>query len=119
MSRTAGDYNQPFTWLLRTTTKDSTGNAPTGQDVETFTSNGLLWGQMFTDTAVEANAYGSLQTQSTATIRFRQWPTLSAMDRVVHEQFGETYMVTGIRRDGPDTICEAVLYDGQGPNQDV
>lgn len=109
MSKQAGQYESSFTWLVRTTTKETT----TGQDEETFTSNGILWGSLYSDTAIEADAFGSVQSQSTGTIRFRQYPDLKATDRLVYRNFDTTYLITGVRWGDNETIAECILYDAQ------
>ena len=49
--------------------------------------------------------------QSTATITLRQWPSVSALDRVIHRQFNDTYIITGVNRQGPNTILQAKKFD--------
>lgn len=109
MARQAGDYESSLTWLVRSVTK----NTSTGQDVETFTDNGILWGSVSSDTAIEANAFGALQSQSTGSIRLRQYPDVKATDRLIYRNFETTYMITGVRWGNNETIAEVILYDGQ------
>ena len=96
-----------FTLLARTTTKD----ANSGQDVEVFTAGQVLHGTIETQAGNEGEAYGALQSQSDAIITLRQWPAVSALDRVVHRQFAETYVITGVSRQGLNTILQAKKYD--------
>lgn len=108
---TASKYNRGFTWMQRSTVKDAT----TGQDQEVFTPNGLLFGSLETDSSSEAVEYGSLQAQADATITLRQWPQVSALDRLIDRQFGQTWVLTGVRIDYPrnETVCRATVFQSE------
>lgn len=103
----ASDYSRSFILQVRSVTKNTT----TGQDVESFTAGGYLWGAIDTTADSESTAYGATQSQSRAVIRFRMYPTISALDRLVDVRYGDTYVIDGVRRGTLETICDATKFD--------
>lgn len=104
----AGDFSQPYTWDRYSTTLD----AATGQLVPHYTSNGTLWGSLQTIVGMTGTEYASTQSQSEAIITLRQWPTVSALDRLTSLQFGDLYTITGTRKDGPNTVVNVTAFQG-------
>ena len=85
-------FNHPFVWLKRTVTVDP----GTGENKETFTTNGTLWGSCFELTAMKRLAFGALNSQASLELRFRQWPALNANDRLADPKFNTTIVVDGV-----------------------
>jgi SPP1 family predicted phage head-tail adaptor len=103
---TAGEYQDRLKWLKRTTTKDQYG-----QDVESFTNNGYLWAAIEVTTGRKSVDHGGEQTGAEATIRVRQYPTLSALDRLESEEWNELWIIDHMRRGDNELIVEAIRYD--------
>jgi SPP1 family predicted phage head-tail adaptor len=103
----AGQYKDRLTWLKRTVTK----NPNNGQDEETFTVNGSLWGSVEPTTGRKAIDYGAEQTGADATIRLRNYPTVSALDRLELPAEGELWVIDHVRRGDNELVCEVVKYD--------
>jgi head-tail adaptor len=103
----AGQYKDRLTWLKRTVAKNPTN----GQDEETFTENGFLWGSVELTTGRKATDYGAEQTGADATIRLRNYPTVSALDRLELQTEGELWVIDHVRRGDNELICEVMKYD--------
>lgn len=106
MAQQAGTYNDRLKWLKRTATKDQYG-----QDKETFTDHGFLWASIEVTTGRKATEYGGEQSGQEATIRIRQMPSLSALDRLEAPEWGELWIIDHIRRGDNELIVEAVMHD--------
>lgn len=102
-----GTYDTRFQWLRRSTTK----NAQNGQDEETFTGNGYLWGALEQTTGRTSSDYGAEQTGADVEIRVRNYPTLSPLDRLYSAEWDETYILDSIRRANNELVIEAHVYD--------
>jgi head-tail adaptor len=105
----AGKYNQAFTWQLRTISKNTTN----GQEEENFSDNGTLWGEMVLTNGQEQDEYGALQAVSEGTVRLRQFPNISALDRLLHKHFQDVYVIRGVHRDqkNNETICDIKHFE--------
>jgi head-tail adaptor len=103
----AGQYKDRLTWLKRTVAK----NPNNGQDEETFTENGFLWGSVELTTGRKSIDYGAEQTGADATIRLRNYPTVSALDRLELKAEGELWVIDHVRRGDNELICEVMKYD--------
>ena len=103
----AGKYADRLTWKRRTITK----NTVNGQDEEAFVDNGFLWGNIDLTAGRKQTDYGSPQTGADATIRVRNYPALSALDRLYSAEWGELWIVANLRRAENELICECVKYD--------
>lgn len=104
-----GTYSESFTWLQRSTTRDTS----TGADVEDFTSNGTLWGSIEPSTGQESMSYGDKISQSVAIIKLRQFPAVSALDRLLHKRSGLTYDITGryVNWLANEVVLQATVFD--------
>lgn len=102
----AGDYNRPFQLLKEGQTPDTTGQA-----VESFPANITLMGALDLDDATNEEAYGSaMQSICTGTVRFRGYPAISQLDRLLDTRFNETYKIDGVRRGNLEMICSITRY---------
>lgn len=105
--RAAGKYTENLTWKQRTITKDTTN----GQDVESFTNNGFLWCAIDSVTGTQRRDYGSEQTAADVIVRVRNYPSLSALDRLYSAKWDETYIIEDIGRGDDELICRCYRYD--------
>ena len=103
----AGIYGDRLQRLVRTVTK----NPQTGQDEETFTPAEWLWATVESLTGRRQRDYGADQTGADAVIRVRNWPTLSALDRLSRPVWGETYVIDTIAYGDNETVCTCIKYD--------
>lgn len=103
----AGEYKDRLKWLKRTTTK----NPNNGQDEETFTDNGSLWASVELTTGRKAIDYGAEQTGSEATIRIRNFPSVSALDRLELTSEGEWWVIDHVRRGDNELVCDVMKFD--------
>lgn len=87
----SGNYDRQFTWLRRSTSQDDTG-----EDVESWASNGTLWGSLKEMSASKQLAYGMQDSQATMEIRFRQFPTVDAKDRLQDLRFDQLLVIDGV-----------------------
>lgn len=100
-SMNAGDFSESFNWLVRVITRDFA----TGADAESFPGDPdddrliadapVLWGSLVSSTGQEATIYGERASQSDAVITLRQFPAVSALDRLYHKRSGLIYDITG------------------------
>ena len=100
----AGKYDRALTWLQRSVSKDNT----TGQDKQTFTANGTLWGNLKELSASKQLAFGMLNSQATMAIRLRQWPAINPEDRLRDKRFNDLIVIDGISHD--HEANELVIY---------
>jgi hypothetical protein len=103
-------YDTYFLWMQC----NRTGDGSTGAKPKTYTPNGYLWGDLELSNANETDERGAVRNMVTGQARLHQFPALSAKDKLVDEQFGDTYFVTGIRRDrdANETVVELERYEG-------
>ena len=105
MNNRAGDYNQTFVWLQRTSTRDSSY----GQRQETFTpSSTVLWGHLEDLSGAERIDYGFRQTSTDCKIRIRGYPAVNAKDRLQHKVTGELYGIDAVTK--TPNMQEIVVY---------
>lgn len=92
----AGDYRQRFTvWTATRTTSVTTGDRP-----KTYTNSGVvLWGAEETSQANIETDFGAVRSQVSGTIRLRNFPTLTTLDRLIGGYWNTTYIIDGIRKD--------------------
>lgn len=107
----SGYYDQAFTWLIRIPTK----NEDDGQIVEDFTENGTLWGHLELTNGTEQDEYGALMSVAQGQVILRQFPTITALDRIKHKHFDEMYVIQGVFKNlrTNETILDIKHYDGQ------
>jgi SPP1 family predicted phage head-tail adaptor len=100
----AGDYDTLFTWLKQSEDADIVG-----QEIETFTPNGTLWGALKYGSGSKNKDFESDQTGVTATIRIHNYPDLSALDRF--SVGDETFLIETIVPGDDELVCECIRYD--------
>jgi head-tail adaptor len=105
----AGDYPDRLRWFVQSTTKDSVG-----QDVETFTDNGLLWGSISPNSGRRQPDYGATQTGWDAELRVRNMPALKTEDRLYAIEWDETYIIDTIVRGNNELVLQCVKFDTLG-----
>lgn len=103
----AADYSDRCQWLKRSTNKDST----TGQDVESFTANGYLWCAVEPNAGRDQTDYGSRQKGQDGTIRIRNYPAVSALDRLYRPEWGQTWILDSFYYGDNETVCTAHTYE--------
>jgi head-tail adaptor len=89
----SGKYRDRLIWLKQTTNKETTF----GQEEETFTNNGELWGSVEPLTAREQLAYGLRGVLVEVTIRIHNLPAVSFKDRLQDKASGTIYIIDGIK----------------------
>ena len=94
-------------------------NNSTGQDEPQFAPGDILWGAVEVLTSNPQTAYGSTQMSTTGTIRFRGYPTIATLDRLLDTRWNETYLITGVRRGKLEIIVEVERYIGLEGVQDA
>lgn len=87
-----GKYDRSFTWLQRTLTQDTN----TGQDKQSFASNGTLWGNLTELSANKKLAFGMLNSQADMMLKLRQFPLLNTEDRLRDKRFNLLFIIDGI-----------------------
>jgi hypothetical protein len=102
-------YDQSFTWLKQTTNK----NTDNGQEEEVFSNNGTLFGSLVLTNGSEQDEYGALQAISEGEVRLRQFPAITALDRLLHKQFNEVYVIKGVYKNqrANETVLQVKLYE--------
>ena len=105
--RKAGEYGERMQRLVRSITKDGV----TGQDKEHFTPSELLWCKIDVGSGRQQRDYGGEQTGATGTIAVRNYYPVSALDRLVALQWGETWIIQTVHRGDNEMICECYRYD--------
>ena len=103
----AGDYANRLTWRKRTVTTDTTS----GEEIESFADNGFLWCAFSTFVGRVRRDYGSDQTSADLTVRVRNYPALSALDRLYSSEWDETYVIDSIGRGDNELVCDCFVYD--------
>lgn len=103
----AGQYGDRLQWLARSINK----NAQTGQDEESFDFVGYLWASVEDMTGRRQRDYGANETGADATIRVRNWPGVSALDRLTRPEWEEAYVIESIAYGDNETICTANKFD--------
>ena len=93
----AGNYNWAFTWLQCVRTADGT----TGDKPKSYTSNGILWGSAKLESANVENEFGAVRSVVTGTVRLRNWPDITTLDRLLWTPSSgtETLIIDGVRKD--------------------
>lgn len=88
----AGKYNKSFIWQKRIFCKDTNN----GQEMEIFKDNETLWGIL-----------------SKQTIRLRQFPEVSILDKFLDKSFQDIYVITRFYKDEQknETVCSIKLFD--------
>src|SRR5262249_45339672 len=96
----AGYYNRPLTRLVRT---EDDSNAYASKEY-TFAPNGdQYYGHVQQTGSTEAEINGRLLTKTAVKIEVRGWVSLNTLDRLVDQQFSETYIIDSIAR-GDDEL---------------
>ena len=103
----AGEYADRLKWKKRTITK----NAANGQDEESFADNGFLWAAIELTAGRKQTDYGATQTGADATIRIRNLPAVSALDRLEAVEWEELWVIDHVRRGDNELVCECVKFD--------
>lgn len=103
----AGSYSDRFVWRRRTSEKDPAS----GQEREAFSDNGTLWGVLEEPAGRRQADYGAEQTGADATIRVRNWPALSALDRLYLPEWGELWVIDSVARGDNELVCRVRRYD--------
>jgi head-tail adaptor len=102
----AGGYGDRMTWKKRTTVKNALG-----EDEEVFADNGFLWSAIDLGSGRNNTDYGAEQTGADAIIRVRNWPGLSALDRLYSAEWDELWIIDNIVRGDNELVCNCVKYD--------
>jgi head-tail adaptor len=101
----AGNYPDRLRRLVRSVTK----NTDNGQDEESFTPGDWYWCRVEVTNGRRQQDYGANQTGADVTITFRNYPTLSALDRMTD---GTTvYELDNIRQGDNELIADGYYYD--------
>jgi SPP1 family predicted phage head-tail adaptor len=97
----AGEYWCPFTWLQY----GSTRNPTTLENEPGFTDQGTLWGSLEELSGAELIRFGYLQSRVDCKIRLRNWPDVTARDRLVF--LDTVYEIDSVRWGCNELICSA------------
>lgn len=105
----AGTYNTPLLRMVNTKTKDTTN----GQQVEewTITPGAYLWCAVESVNSRVRTDYGSAQTTQEATIRVRNYPTLTALDRLRDASDGTTWVIDSLYTGDNEIVCDCHAWD--------
>lgn len=103
----AGNYPDRLQRLVRSTTKDPTN----GQEEETFTPGSFYWCRIEPTNGRKQRQYGAEQTGADVTIYVRNYPDLSALDRLYSTEWDETYILDNIRRGDNELIADGFIFD--------
>lgn len=101
----AGQYPNRLQRLVRSTSKDAT----TGQDEETFTPGASYWCRLEIANGRRQRDYGANQTGADVTVYVRNYPTLTAQDRLTDGT--ATLILESVRAGENEWICEANYFD--------
>ncbi len=107
MAAFSGDYYDRLQRLTRSVTK----NPDNGQEEETFTPSEYLWGRIDYANSRRQKDYGSDQTGADGIISIRNYPTLSPLDRLYSQEWGEVWVIESIKRGNNELICECSKFD--------
>ncbi len=102
----AGTYSDAVVRLVCTRVK----SADNGQEVETFADGASLWTRIEIESGRRQEDYGAEQTGVQATIRVRNFPALTALDRF-RDGDGQIYIIETIRPGDDEWICDCHAYD--------
>jgi head-tail adaptor len=83
--------------------------------LETWTAVGHLWCAVEVLSGRRQQDYGADRPGTAATIRVRNWPALSALDRLSLGEWGETWVIESVRRGDNELVVEAHQFDGGAP----
>jgi head-tail adaptor len=86
-----------------------TTNTSNGQDVESFPSGAAYWCRVDEFNGRKQREYGAQQSGADATIYVRNWPELSALDRLTDGV--DVWVIESIKRGFNELICTANRYD--------
>jgi head-tail adaptor len=101
----AGQYPTRLRRLVRSTSKD----AANGQDEETFTPGAYYWCRVEMPNGRRQRDYGAIQTGADVTVFVRNYPTLTALDRLTDGN--TTLILESVRAGENEWICEANYFD--------
>lgn len=108
----AGKY--PFRFQLMTCSR--TQDISTGDKPKTYTSAGYLWGSTKLESANVENEYGAVRAVVTGTVRLRNWPTITTLDRLLWTPNSGTltFVIDGVRADfdANETVLNVHSFDG-------
>lgn len=102
----AGEYDTPLQRLAQSTAK----NATNGQEEETFTPGSWYWCAVEVTNSRRTTDYGSQQTTQEATIRVRNYPTLTALDRL-QDGSGTTWVIDSMYTGDDELVCDCHAWD--------
>ena len=104
----AGRYNTRMRLHTRSLTKD----ANTGEEVESFTASATyLWCNVDETNGRREVSYKVRLTGADATISVRQYPDLSALDRLEDVGTGQVWRLDWVRRGTNELVCDAFRWD--------
>lgn len=109
--RGAGEYADRLTWKKRTAVK----NPANGEDEEVFTDSGLLWCAVEEGSGRKQTDYGAEQSGEETTVRIRNYPAVSALDRLFSGEWGELWIIEDIARGNNELVCRCHRYDELQP----
>lgn len=101
----AGQYPDRLQRLVRSVTKDPNN----GQEEETFTAGDYYWCRLEYPTGRRQRQYGAEQTGADVTIFVRNYPTLTALDRLTDGT--TTFILDNIRPGDNELIADGYLFD--------
>jgi head-tail adaptor len=82
-----------------------------GQPEESFALNGYLWCQVESNQGRKQEDYGAERTGITATIRIRNYPEITALDRLESVEWGDLWVIESIGRGDNELIADCYLFD--------
>ena len=112
---TASDYNYP----VQVQTYSQPRNAVNGQQEPVYTPGATLRGTVDLASSSITNEFGSRQTTTQGTIRFRGYPAIAPNDRLLNLRWNETYLITGLHRGKLEIICEVDHLAGNQNPRDI
>lgn len=94
--------------MIHSLTRDTVS----GEDVLTFTDSGYhLWCDTEETNSRLQTDYGAPQTGADATIRIRNYPDVSAQDRLIDDFFGFVWIIESISYGDNEIIATASRFD--------
>ncbi len=102
----AGIYNTRLRRLVGTRTEDAT----TGQEVLTHAGTGYLWCSVEETNGRRQSEYGATQTGADATIRVRNYPTVT-VDDLLEDTDGNIWRIDAIHAGDNELVLEAFRHD--------